>query len=161
MAVSGQCLLRLPLRLPAHDPIDSMVQIQSSYEGNLRTRAVHAPSSAELVTDAPVDNHGKGESFSPTDLVATALGSCMLTIMGIVAERHAWDLSRATVQVEKTMSSDLPRRIEELAVVLTIPGEFDAAARKALEVAALGCPVHATLGERVSMPVRFVWDESV
>ncbi|MFT7678220.1 MAG: putative redox protein [Planctomycetota bacterium] len=134
-----------------------MVQIKSTYEGSLRTRAVHGPSSTELITDAPVDNQGKGESFSPTDLVATALGTCMLTIMGIVAERHGWDLLGASVSVEKTMSADAPRRITELAVVITVPAVLDAGARKALEKAAHGCPVHATLGDRVNMPVEFVW----
>lgn len=137
-----------------------MVQIKSTYEGNLRTRSVHGPSSAELVTDAPVDNQGKGESFSPTDLVATALGTCMLTIMGIVAERHGWDLGGATVSVEKSMSTDAPRRIVELAVVIRVPAVLDAGARKALEKAAHGCPVHATLGNRVRMPVSFEWAEA-
>ncbi len=134
-----------------------MVQIDITYEGGLRTRAVHQPSSANCVTDAPVDNHGKGESFSPTDLVATALGSCMLTIMGIVADRHDWDLSGASVQVQKAMSKEGPRRIEELSVHIRIAGDFEPAARKALEAAALGCPVHATLGDRVRMPVHFDW----
>lgn len=137
-----------------------MVEIKSTYEGNLRTRAVHGPSSAELVTDAPVDNQGKGESFSPTDLVATALGTCMLTIMGIVAERHDWNLGGATVIVKKRMSTDAPRRIAELAVVIKVPAVLDAGARKALEKAAHGCPVHATLGDRVSMPVNFEWAEA-
>ncbi|MFT6111205.1 MAG: putative OsmC-like protein, partial [Planctomycetota bacterium] len=78
-----------------------MPTIKISYEGQLRTQAVHVQSETQLITDAPTDNQGKGESFSPTDLVATGLGSCMLTIMGIVAERHGWDLSRASLSVNK------------------------------------------------------------
>lgn len=133
--------------------------IEIQYEGGLRTAATHVQSGTDLVTDAPVDNQGKGESFSPTDLVATALGSCMLTIMGIVAERHGWDLSRATASVTKVMGADPVRHIARLEVTIRVPGEFDAQARNALERAANGCPVHATLGGKVEMPVEFVWDE--
>ena len=134
-----------------------MVQIDVTYEGGLRTRAVHGPSGAELVTDAPVDNHGKGESFSPTDLVATALGTCMLTIMGIAAEKHGWPLAGATATVQKRMVADPARRIAGLEVVIRVPGELDQRARRVLERAALGCPVHTTLGGRVELPVRFEW----
>jgi len=133
-----------------------MVQIDITYEGGLRTRAVHGPSGTELVTDPPVDNQGQGESFSPTDLVATGLGSCMLTIMGIVAERHGWSLTGATARVIKKMASD-PRRIAELEVVIRVPGTFDERARTTLVRAAEGCPVHATLGSVVAMPIRFEW----
>ncbi|MEM9801773.1 MAG: OsmC family protein [Planctomycetota bacterium] len=135
-----------------------MTTIEIDYQGKLRTHAVHVRSETELVTDAPVDNEGRGESFSPTDLVATALGSCMLTIMGIVAERHGWDMSRATASVTKEMIADPGRRIAKLAVTLRIPGDFDDKARTALEKAALGCPVHRTLGANVEMPVEFIWD---
>ena len=134
-----------------------MVQIDVTYEGGLRTRAVHAPSGRELLTDAPVDNHGRGESFSPTDLVATALGSCMLTIMGIAAEKHGWPLAGATATVCKGMVADPGRRIGSLEVLIRVPGDFDGRARAVLEKAALGCPVHRTLGERVDIPVRFEW----
>ena len=133
-----------------------MVHIDITYEGGLRTRAVHGPSGASLVTDTPADNHGKGESFSPTDLVATGLGACMLTIMGIVAERHGWPLVGAHVRVEKKMASD-PRRIAALEVVLRVPGGHDERARAALERAARTCPVHATLDGRVEIPVRIEW----
>lgn len=136
-----------------------MPTIKISYEGQLRTQAVHVQSKTQLITDAPTDNQGKGESFSPTDLVATGLGSCMLTIMGIVAERHGWDLSRASLSVNKVMASEPVRRIARLEVEIRLPGEFDARARTALEKAALSCPVHATLGASVEMPVAFHWDE--
>ncbi|MGD2019400.1 MAG: OsmC family protein [Planctomycetota bacterium] len=137
-----------------------MTTIESSYRGELRTEARHLQSETTLVTDAPVDNQGKGESFSPTDLVATGLASCMLTIMGIVAERHGWDLTRATASATKVMAADPVRRIARIEVTIRIPGEFDRQARAALEKAAMGCPVHATLGDRVEMPVEFVWDEA-
>lgn len=134
-----------------------MVQIRVTYEGGLRTRAVHGPSGRELVTDAPVDNHGQGESFSPTDLVATALGTCMLTIMGIAAAKHGWPLEGASATVEKRMVADPGRRIAELEVVIRVPGDLDRRARRVLEKAALECPVHRTLGNRVELPVRFEW----
>ena len=134
-----------------------MVQIQIRYEGGLRTRATHGPSGTELVTDAPVDNQGKGESFSPTDLVATAVGSCMLTIMGIVAERHGWDLVGAEATAVKSMAADPARRISQVEVVIRVPAALDEKAQKALEKAAHTCPVHVTLGDRVEMPVRFEW----
>ncbi len=135
-----------------------MVEIQVEYEGGLRCRAVHGPSGVELVTDAPVDNHGKGESFSPTDLVATGLAACMLTIMGVAAERRGWDLGGASAVVTKHMAADPARRIGKLEVVLTVRGDFDERARATLERAARTCPVHATLGgSAVELPVRFEW----
>ena len=85
-----------------------MVEINIEYSGDLRCRSTHGPSGCELITDAPVDNHGKGESFSPTDLVATALGSCVATIMGIYAQRNDFDLVGVKIHVEKHMSQDAP-----------------------------------------------------
>ena len=134
-----------------------MVEINIAYEGELRCSAVHGPSSNVLQTDAPVDNNGRGETFSPTDLVATALGTCMLTIMGMLAERHGWDLSGAKVQVTKHMVADPKRRIGKLDVELRIPGEFDEKQRRALEKAALSCPVHESLGEGIEQVIRFDW----
>ena len=98
-----------------------MVKISTAYEGGLRCRAAHGPSGTTLVTDAPLDNHGKGESFSPTDLVATALGACMMTIMGIVADRHGLDLAGMTAETEKVMTAEPPRRIASLRTRLVIP----------------------------------------
>ena len=134
-----------------------MVKIQFQYEGDLRCAAVHTPSGVRLMTDAPVDNQGRGESFSPTDLVATALGSCMLITMGIVARRHDWKLDGATAEVVKNMVSDPVRRIGELTVVLRIPGAFDERARTTLERAAYTCPVHRSLHPDVAIPVRIEW----
>jgi len=134
-----------------------MVEIQIEYEGQLRCVATHGPSGARVATDAPVDNHGRGESFSPTDLVATALGTCMVTIMGIVAERHGWDLRGASVRVEKGMVNEPVRRIGSLAVVIRVPGEYDEKARQILEQAALTCPVHKSLHPGIAIPLRFEW----
>lgn len=137
-----------------------MVEIKIEYEGGLHCRAQHAPSQATLATDAPVDNHGQGASFSPTDLVATALGTCMLTTMGIVAERHGWKLAGATARVEKSMVSEPVRRIGRLAVTIRIPGSFDARTRQVLEKTARTCPVHKSLDQAVEIPVAFEWDPS-
>jgi len=134
-----------------------MVKIQIRYEGELRCHATHGPSSVSLATDAPVDNQGRGESFSPTDLVATALGTCMLTIMGIVARRHDWDLRGATVEVEKGMVATPVRRIGSLGVVIRVPAELDPKAQAALENAAYTCPVHKSLHPDIQIPVRFLF----
>jgi len=133
------------------------IQIEVAYEGGLRCRAVHGPSRAELVSDAPVDNHGKGESFSPTDLVATALGTCMLTVMGIYAERHGIDLKGATATVGKEMVTAPVRRIGRLACEIRVPSAVELPQREALERAALTCPVHQSLHPDVEKPVTFVW----
>ena len=137
-----------------------MVSIHIEYEGDLRCRATHGPSSNELLTDAPVDNLGKGESFSPTDLVATALGTCMATTMGIAAQKRAWDVSGIHVDVVKHMVADPKRRIGKLEVSLRMPAReegWDARARAVLEAAALECPVHASLRPEVEIPVTFDW----
>jgi putative redox protein len=133
-----------------------MVTISMLYEGDLRTQATHGPSRTTLLTDAPLDNQGKGESFSPTDLVATALGTCMLTTMGIVAKRHGWSLVGATATVEKHMVADPERRIGKLTVVLRLP-DLDEKARTVLERTAFTCPVHKSLHPRVELPVTFQW----
>lgn len=134
-----------------------MVAISITYEGELRTRANHGPSGTQLLTDAPKDNHGKGESFSPTDLVATALGSCMLTIMGIAARKLKIELAGATVSVEKEMVTAPVRRIGALKVVIRVPLVLDESQQQALRDAALSCPVHQSLHPDVAMPVEFVW----
>lgn len=134
-----------------------MVRLTSSYEGGLRCRAIHGPSGTALVTDAPLDNHGKGESFSPTDLVATALGACMLTVIGIVAERHRLDLAGMTAETEKVMSDAAPRRIASLRTRITIPLPADHPQRTALERAALACPVHQSIHPEIDAAVDFIW----
>jgi putative redox protein len=138
-----------------------MVRVDVEYAGELRCHATHAPSGARVTSDAPLDNHGKGQSFSPTDLVATALGACMLTIMGIVAERHGWQLQGARASVEKSMVNAPERRIGRLAVTIRVPGSFDAKARQLLEAAAFTCPVHKSLAPAIEIPVAFEWGSEV
>jgi len=134
-----------------------MVKLTTAYEGGLRCRAVHGPSGTTLVTDAPVDNHGKGESFSPTDLVATALGACMMTIMGIVADRRGISLTGMTAETEKVMTATPPRRIAALRTRITVPLPADHEHRAALEQAARSCPVHQSLHPEIDAAVEFVW----
>jgi putative redox protein len=134
-----------------------MVEIQISYEGQLRCQAVHGPSRTVLSTDAPTDNMGKGESFSPTDLVATGLGTCIMTIMGIVAERQGLDLSGSTVHVTKEMTATPPRRIARLAVEIHVPQPIGEDDRKRMEHAAHACPVHRSLHPDIEAPITFHW----
>ena len=133
------------------------VRISVRYEGQLHCEAVHGPSGTKLATDAPLDNEGKGESFSPTDLVATALAACMATIMGIAAKRHGLKLEGMTVETVKEMSTDSPRRIVGLKSRVTVPLPSDHPQRKLLESAALGCPVHHSLDPRIIKTVDFFW----
>ncbi len=137
-----------------------MVTIHTVYQGDLRAQSTHGPSKTQLITDAPLDNQGKGASFSPTDLVATALGTCMLTTMGIVAKRYGWKLDGATAEVEKHMVADPERRIGKLTVAIRVPGPFGEKERTILERTALTCPVHKSLHPKVEIPVTFHWDES-
>lgn len=134
------------------------VHINIAYLGELRCQAEHGPSLQTLVTDAPVDNEGKGESFSPTDLVATALGTCMLTVMGIFAKRHDVDLRGTKVSVIKEMTAIPPRRIARLITEIRFPLSASYPRRDALERAALTCPVHQSLHPDVEKPVQFVWE---
>src|SRR5258708_6584785 len=123
----------------------AMIFVAIEYLGALRCQSTHGPSLATLVADAPVDNHGKGESFSPTDLVATALGTCMATVMGIYAERHEIDLRGMKVTVAKEMTQVPVRRIARLSVEIVGPLPPSHPHREALERVALTCPVHQTL----------------
>lgn len=135
-----------------------MVNISIRYTGDLHCVATHEPSQSEIATDAPVDNKGKGESFSPTDLVATALGTCMTTIMAIAARDHGLDLKGMTVKVSKEMSKDAPRRIVGLPSELHIPLSPDTPQRALLEQAALNCPVHKSLPPELERPTQFFWE---
>lgn len=134
-----------------------MVEISIKYLGDLRCEAHHEPSGVVLVTDAPVDNEGRGESFSPTDLAATSLGACMLTIMGITARKQGVDLGETKVKVTKEMTAQLPRRIAKLTVVFTIPLPASHEKREMLETAARNCPVHLSLHPDVVQEMRFDW----
>ena len=132
-----------------------MTLIDSTYQGQLRCQSSHGPSGTLLETDAPTDNQGKGERFSPTDLVATALSSCMLTIMGIVAERHGWSLEGVTARVEKTMSSEAPRRIAKLTVWINLPANLEPQQRALLQRAAETCPVKVSLEGAIPMALHW------
>ncbi len=135
-----------------------MVKISIRYTGDLHCAATHGPSKTEIATDAPVDNKGKGESFSPTDLVATALGSCIATTMGIAALDDGIDLAGMTVNVGKEMSKDAPRRIVALPSEVHIPLPPTSPHRELLEQTALNCPVHKSLPAEIDRPTKFFWE---
>jgi putative redox protein len=139
----------------------AMVEIESVYTGSLRCVSTHEPSGATLNTDAPKDNMGKGESFSPTDLVATALGTCMLTTMGIVAQRMNISLRGTSVKVQKEMITTGPRRIAKLSVEMHIPTPLTSEQREKLRNAAMSCPVHKSLHPDVEIPVSFHFESKL
>ena len=134
-----------------------MVEINSAYEGQLHCTAKHGPSGSVLATDAPIDNMGRGEAFSPTDLLATALGTCMLTTMAIVAERNSIEIKGAAVRVVKNMAMQPTRRVAELIVEFQMPPGIAVEQRARLEAAAHACPVHKSLHPDVKIPVTFHW----
>ena len=135
-----------------------MVKTKTTYEGGLHCSMVHEPSGAKLSTDAPVDNNGKGESFSPTDLVGAALAGCMSTIMGIVAERKGIQLEGMTVEVGKHRNAD-PRRIGEIVIDVHFPSAYEPKQRKLLENAAATCPVAKTLHPDCKQTIRYFYAE--
>lgn len=136
------------------------VEITAIYEGKLRCVATHGPSQATVPTDAPVDNGGSGAEFSPTDLVATALGTCVMTTMGLVAARHEVDLTGMKVHVTKVMTQQPVRRIASLATIVTVPSSAvaEASMRDRLEAAAKKCPVHASLHPDIDAPITFRYE---
>lgn len=136
-----------------------MVEISVKYEGGLHCFAIHKPSRAELCTDAPTDNFGKGEAFSPTDLAATSLGVCMLTTMAIVAAKQSLDLDLSGTRaiVRKHMTTKPPRRIQRLEVSMEIPLPETLSSRPTLEEAALNCPVALSLHPEIEKAVMFSW----
>lgn len=136
-----------------------MVEITGEYEGDLHCRAVHGPSGSVLNTDAPKDNQGRGEAFSPTDLVATSLATCMATTMALAARRHQVDLAGLRFRAVKEMSADLPRRISRLKVEFWVPPAARQLPPGTLEAAAKNCPVHRSLDPSVEKVVEFHWDE--
>ena len=142
-----------------------MVDIDVHYTGQLHCTAKHRPSGAELGTDAPRDNHGLGESFSPTDLLATALGTCMITVMGIAARKYEVGLDGARVHVKKIMTSTLPRRVARLESTIEIPPEvaarLDGEARTALSRIADDCPVRLSLLPAIEVPLTIRWGDSL
>ena len=136
-----------------------MVKITGEYQGDLHCQATHGPSGRTLETDAPVDNQGKGEAFSPTDLMATALGTCILTSIAMAARRLGVDLKGARFEVTKEMSTDIPRRIVRLATYIWLPVSHSVDRDDALERAARTCPVHKSLHPSIDGPVVLHWTE--
>ena len=136
-----------------------MVEIKLSYEGNLHCSAIHVPSGNTLVTDAPLDNNGLGQAFSPTDLLATALGSCMATVIGILAKRKEISVEGMTVTVRKFMADDQPRRVKRLELDLVLPLPASHPDRALLETAARGCPVHHSLHPDIEVVMNWSWQE--
>ena len=135
----------------------TLVAIEMEYLGDLHCKAAHGPSGVELETDAPKDNQGRGESFSPTDLVATGMGTCVLTTMGIMARTLGVDMSGAKATVTKEMTAAPPRMIARLAMTIQMPAGISEENRTKLERAAHTCPVHRSLHPDVEKPIDFVW----
>jgi uncharacterized OsmC-like protein len=135
-------------------------QIESVYQGNLRTQATHLASQNAIVTDAPTDNNGKGEAFSPTDLVCAALGSCMVTIMGIIAQRDNIQLQGITWKTTKVMA-DSPRRIAEIHIEFSFPAHIQLSEKdkQKLENAARSCPVALSLSEQIKQVITFYYEK--
>ncbi len=134
-----------------------MVEMKLIYEGGLHTNAEHGPSGARVETDAPIDNQGKGEAFSPTDLLAASLGSCMLTTMAIVGDRNGWKLDGARARVEKHMEMKPRRRVGRVVVELDLPSGFSQDERANLEETARGCPVATSLSSDVRIDLTLRW----
>ena len=131
-----------------------MATVRTRYIGDLRTEMTHLQSGSVIITDAPADNNGKGESFSPTDLVAAALGSCMLTIMGIAARTHNFSIDGTTLEITKVMSAE-PRRIGRIEINVNIPHDHNAKTRAIIERAAATCPVEHSLHPDIERVITF------
>lgn len=131
-----------------------MVTIHSTSSGDLRTISTHLKSDTQVYTDAPVDNHGKGSTFSPTDLLCTSLATCMMTIMGIAANTHGILLPKIEVDISKVMASD-PRRIAEIILNFRVIGSFTEKDKKILESAAHSCPVGRSLHPDLKQSIDF------
>jgi putative redox protein len=137
-----------------------MATIETTYLGNLRTELTHVQSGSKIITDAPVDNQGKGEAISPTDMLAASLGSCMLTVMGIAARTHGIDMDGTDCSVTKIMLAD-PRRVGEIVVKFKFPKPYTHKEQQILERAALTCPVHHSLHPDLKKTIDFGWPSAV
>lgn len=134
-----------------------MTTMKATYLGELRVECEHLESGTKIITDAPRDNCGKGEAFSPTDLCATALGACILTTMGIYASQHEIDLTGAEAEIVKMMGNE-PRRIAEIDIVIHMPAKgYSEKEKKILERVAHACPVHFSLNDRLVKNIKFNW----
>lgn len=134
-----------------------MTTVRIGYEGGLRCSCEHVRSGAQLRTDAPIDNHGLGQGFSPTDLVATALGTCMITVMGIKAESKGWSLEGVSCDVLKEMK-EAPRRVGRIDILITMPSQLDSDQRELLEMTAITCPVAKSLADELEQVVQFKYE---
>ena len=134
-----------------------MVEINGKYQGDLHCSARHGPSGSVLSTDAPKDNQGRGEAFSPTDLVATALGTCIATTMAIASRKHGVELRGLRFEVTKEMSAASPRRIARITTQIWMPIPANHPAAPAIEASARGCPVHHSLHPEVDKPLTLHW----
>ena len=131
-----------------------MNKFKVKYQGNLRTIATHLDSGSKIKTDAPKDNHGMGETFSPTDILCSSLASCILTIMAIAVEKKGVDITGATAIVQKTMINN-PRRISKIDINLTFPKQYESKTKTILERAANNCPVHHALSKNIEKTISF------
>lgn len=134
-----------------------MIEIRIDYQGQLHCSAEHVPSRSRIGTDAPLDNRGRGQDFSPTDLLATALGTCMATVMGIAAERKQIPLEGMKLQVRKHMSADSPRRVVKLEVEIDMPIPEDHPGNELFQNTVLGCPVHQSIHPEIEVPITWNW----
>lgn len=134
-----------------------MATIETTYIGGLRTEATHVQSGTQILSDAPLDNQGKGEAFSPTDLLSASLASCMLTIMGITARNQNINIDNAQASVTKIMAAD-PRRVSEIVIDFKFPDQYTEKEQKILERAALTCPVYYSLHPDLKKTVNFGWE---
>ena len=135
-----------------------MATSKVTYLGDLRTSSIHLQSGSEIISDAPIDNNGKGEAFSPTDTVANGLASCMFTVMGIKARDLAVDFSGSSAEVTKVMAAE-PRRISEIHVIFNMNLKADEKTKTILERTALTCPVHFSLHPDIKKEIVFNWKE--
>jgi len=134
-----------------------MPTVETVYSGKLRTRARHVASGLEIITDAPVDNMGQGEAFSPTDLLAASLGSCMLTVMGIACRKHGIEMDGTSLKVTKLMTSN-PRRVSEIRIEMKFPDvDYTGEQKEILEKTALTCPVALSLHPDIKQDVSFIY----
>ena len=133
------------------------VMIEGQYKGGLEMEMTHLPSGSRVQTDPPVDNGGTGSAFSPTDLFATALGSCMMSVLALQAKKENWNLSGMKISVEKIMTSALPRRIDELKVELTLPATLSPDRREKARQVAESCPVALSISDKIRMPLVILY----
>lgn len=133
-----------------------MATSKITYNGGLRTTSIHERSGNEIITDAPVDNKGKGEAFSPSDLLATSLGNCMLTIIGIAAQEHGFNIEGTTCEITKVMATDQPRRVSEIVVNFQFPAnEYTDKVKTIIERSAHTCPVAYSIHPDITKTVTF------